>query len=68
MIWQDLDRDRSIEARIARTVYFAHAASAERREDLVRTEADAGFQGHVLGQVDYRSGSGSMVASYAQES
>ena len=35
---QHLDRDLAAEARIARAVDLAHAARAERREDLVRAE------------------------------
>ena len=35
---QDLDRDLASEPRVARAVDLAHAAGAERREDLVRTQ------------------------------
>jgi hypothetical protein len=42
MTRQDLDRDRAIESRIARTIHFAHAASAQRRLDFVRAEFRAG--------------------------
>src|SRR5262249_15383569 len=37
--WEDLDRDKSIETRIARFVVFAHPTSAEGRDNLVRAEA-----------------------------
>jgi hypothetical protein len=36
---KDLDRDRAIEARVARFVHLAHAARAEGREDLVGAKA-----------------------------
>ena len=39
---QDLDRDVAIELRVARAIDLAHAAGAERRQDLVRAEAGAG--------------------------
>ena len=35
---EDLDRHRAIEPSIARAVDFAHATSAERRENLVRAD------------------------------
>ena len=43
---QDLDRDGAIEARIAGLVDLAHAARAERRDDLEVAQANAGFEGH----------------------
>ena len=39
---QDLDRDLAPEPRVARAVHLAHAAGAERRDDLVGAEARAG--------------------------
>ena len=39
---QDLDRDVAIQLRVARAIDLAHAAGAERRQDLVRAEACAG--------------------------
>ena len=36
--WEDLDRDRAIEASVARAVDLAHSACRERAEDLIRTE------------------------------
>ena len=41
---QDLDRHVTPEPRIARPVYLAHAARAERGHDLVGPEASARFQ------------------------
>jgi len=35
---QHLDRDRTVEPRIACAIDLSHAAGAERRDDLVRTE------------------------------
>ena len=43
---QNLDRDRSIEPAIVAAIDFAHAASAERRDDLVRPEARTGGKDH----------------------
>ena len=43
---QHLDRDVALEPRVARAVDLAHAARAERRQDLVRAEALAGSEGH----------------------
>ncbi len=43
---QYLDGDGSIEARVARFVDLAHPARAERREDLVRSEAQPWLEGH----------------------
>ena len=39
---QDLDRDVAIQLRVARAIDLAHAAGAERGQDLVRAEAGAG--------------------------
>src|SRR5437879_3668620 len=44
--WQDLDRDRPIEPRVARAVDLAHAAGSERRDDLVWPETNAGRDVH----------------------
>ena len=41
-----LTRDRAIEPRVARLVDLAHPARAERREDLVGTQARAGGESH----------------------
>ena len=38
---QNLDGDDAVEARIAGTIHFAHAASAERGLDLIRPEFGA---------------------------
>jgi hypothetical protein len=43
---EDLDRDRPPQPRIAGLVHLAHPARAERRDDLVRTEAGTGGQRH----------------------
>src|SRR5262249_37440804 len=42
-----LDRDGTVQTRIARFVDFAHAARAEGRQDLVRAEASAGRKRHM---------------------
>src|SRR5438128_4289970 len=44
--WQDLDRDRPIEPRVARAVDLAHAAGSERRDNLVWPETNAGRDVH----------------------
>jgi hypothetical protein len=43
---EDFDRDITSESRIARTVYLAHAASAEGGDDFVGAETGAGSEGH----------------------
>ena len=43
---KDLDRHVAPEAGVARAIDLAHAARAERGEDLVRTEAFAGSERH----------------------
>src|SRR5437764_13331973 len=45
-IGQDLDGDDAIEPRVAGAIDFAHAAGAERCEDLVGSEACAERQAH----------------------
>ena len=39
---EDLDRDVAPEARVATAIDLAHAAGADGRDDLVRTEAGSG--------------------------
>jgi len=51
--WQNLDRDTAAQPRVGRFVDLAHAAHAERRHDLVRTEAIAGGQAHDRSGADY---------------
>ena len=43
--WEDLDRNRAIEAGIERAINLAHAACPERAEDLVGTERGARPEG-----------------------
>jgi len=43
---QDLDRDRAVEARVARTIHLTHSAGANRGDDLVRSEPCSGDQSH----------------------
>ena len=43
---EDLDGDVAVELRVARAVDLAHAARAERREDLVGTETGSGDESH----------------------
>ena len=43
---QDLDRDLAIERRVARAVDLAHAARAERGDDLVLSERCAAGEAH----------------------
>jgi len=44
---QDLQRNVAIELRIPRPIYLAHAAGANRGNDFVRPESDAGTERHV---------------------
>ena len=41
LAWQELDRDLTIEPRVAGAIDLAHAAGPDRRDDLVRAEAAA---------------------------
>ena len=43
-----LERDVATQAHVARAVDLAHAAGAERLDDLVRAEARAGGEGHLV--------------------
>ena len=45
---QDLDRHVASEARVARSIHFAHSARAEWRQDLVGAELRARRKAHVL--------------------
>ena len=44
--WEELDGDGPIEARIARSIDFAHSSGAERCQDLKRAEADSRREPH----------------------
>ena len=46
-VGQDLDRDGAVEPRVAGLVHLAHAAGAERRDDLVRAETGTRCEGHA---------------------
>ena len=46
LLLRNFDGDFAIEARVARAIHFAHAPGAERRQDLIRSQAIAGGQGH----------------------
>ena len=54
---QDLDRDVAIELRVARAIHLAHAAGAERGEDLVGAEARAEGKGQPLAGIIRAGGS-----------
>jgi hypothetical protein len=45
---KDLDRDETVEPRVARAIHLAHAPGSERGDDLVRTEARARGQAHSI--------------------
>ena len=45
---QNLERDVAVETRVARPVNLAHAAGAERLDDLVHTKTRTGSQRHEL--------------------
>ena len=45
---QHLDRHFALELGVARPVHLAHAAGAERRDDLVGAESSAGFELHAV--------------------
>ena len=44
---EDVGGNRAIETGIAGFVDLAHAAGAERADDFIRTEPDAGGEGHA---------------------
>jgi hypothetical protein len=44
---EDFDGNRAVETSIAGLVDFAHAAGAERADDFIRTDPDAGVEGHA---------------------
>ena len=46
---QHLERDVAAEPRIVRAIHLAHAACAERGDDLIRADAGSRVQCHVLG-------------------
>jgi hypothetical protein len=45
---QDFQRHLAAQARIARAVHFAHAAGANQRDDLVRSNCRASREGHQV--------------------
>ena len=51
---QDLDRDVSVQLRVARSIHLAHPAFANLRDDFVDAETGAGGEGQTL--VDYTGG------------
>ena len=48
-LWQDLDRDITIELGVARPVYLAHSAFADLRGDFVDAETGAGGESQTMG-------------------
>jgi hypothetical protein len=44
---RDFDRDDAIKARVTRLVDLAHAAGADRSEDLIRAEFSTGRKRHL---------------------
>ena len=52
---QDLERDVTTEAAIPRPIHLAHAAGAERRDDVVSTESGA-YEGRHRQNVRYEAG------------
>src|SRR5580658_11110072 len=51
MTWQDLDRDRAVQASVLRSIHLSHPARADGREDLIRAEASSGGKGHGNGTI-----------------
>ena len=47
---QNLDRDVAIQLRVARAKYFAHTASAERRDNVVQAEGCSRNEGQRWGE------------------
>jgi hypothetical protein len=48
---QNLDRDRAVKTYVTRLVDLAHPAGPEEPEDVMRTEARAGWQTHAAGSL-----------------
>ncbi len=48
---KNLDGDSAFEARVAREVHFAHAASTQRGLNFIRTEFRARGEGHARAQL-----------------
>ena len=48
LFFGDFDRDDPVQACIASLIHFAHAAGAERREDLIRAEFVTGGEWHLI--------------------
>ena len=57
IVRQDFDRDSPIETRVARLVDFAHAAGAERGDDLVGPEARARLERRRASAIEPDAGS-----------
>jgi hypothetical protein len=55
---QYLERNVTTEAAIPRPIHFAHAAGAERRDDVVATESEACEEGHCQNARDKARNSG----------
>src|SRR5262249_2932358 len=53
-LWQNLDSDDAVEARISGAIDLAHTASAEGAADLVRTEASTSRERHARRSADYK--------------
>ena len=47
-VGQDLDRDLTTEIRVGGAIHFAHAACAERTDNLVWADAGAGDERHLV--------------------
>ena len=45
-VGQDFDRDLALQPRIFRAIHLAHAARAEKRDDLISAESSAGGEAH----------------------
>ena len=59
---QNLDRDGAVEPGVAGFVHLAHAAGAERGENLVRAEFVASVEGHLSESDKFsRSGGGQVL-------
>jgi hypothetical protein len=50
-VGQHLDRDVTLQPRVAGAVHLAHPAGAEKAENLEGTDAGAGHEGHVSGRI-----------------
>jgi len=61
----NLNRDGAIQSRVTRLVDFSHAASAQRRNDLVRAQPGSGSQSHKVSDCTARDMGREWITGYS---